>query len=77
MQKPTDLDLHCLLRQGTLCLAREELTNVTGTLIKRIQNTIFPPPFILGYYAIISYNISQKKKKKKQTKKPNVYFTTC
>ena len=25
-QKPTDLDLHCLLRQGMLCLARERLT---------------------------------------------------
>ena len=25
LQKPTDLDLHCLLRQGMLCLAREGL----------------------------------------------------
>ena len=25
LQKPTDLDLHCLLRQGILCLAREVL----------------------------------------------------
>ena len=25
-QKPTDLDLHCLLRQGMLCSAREGLT---------------------------------------------------
>ena len=24
-QKPTDLDLHCLLRQGMMCLAREGL----------------------------------------------------
>ena len=24
-QKPTDLDLHCLLRQGMLCSAREGL----------------------------------------------------
>ena len=25
LQKPTDLDLHCLLRQGMLCSAREGL----------------------------------------------------
>ena len=27
-QKPLDLDLHCFLRQGMLCLAREGLTQV-------------------------------------------------
>ena len=27
LQKPTDLDLHCLLRQGMSCLAREGLIN--------------------------------------------------
>ena len=27
-QKPTDLDLHCLLRQGMWCSAREELKSV-------------------------------------------------
>ena len=26
LQKPTDLDLHCLLRQGMMCSAREGLT---------------------------------------------------
>ena len=26
LEKPTDLDLHCLLNQGMLCLAREGLT---------------------------------------------------
>ena len=26
LQKPTDLDLHCLLRQGMSCLAREGLS---------------------------------------------------
>ena len=26
LQKPTDLDLHCLLRQSMSCSAREELT---------------------------------------------------
>ena len=29
LQKPTDLDLHCLLRQGMSCLAREGLRWVT------------------------------------------------
>ena len=28
LQKPTDLDLLCLLRQGMLCLAREGLTEI-------------------------------------------------
>ena len=27
-QKPTDLDLHCLLRQGMSCSAREELNGL-------------------------------------------------
>ena len=27
-QKPTDLDLHCLLRQGMSCSAREGLSSV-------------------------------------------------
>ena len=28
LQKPTDLDLHCLLRQGMTCSARDGLNNV-------------------------------------------------
>ena len=28
LQKPTDLDLHCLLRQGMSCLAREGLRKI-------------------------------------------------
>ena len=28
LQKPTDPDLHCLLRQGMSCLAREGLTKL-------------------------------------------------
>ena len=31
LQKPTDLDLHCLLRQGMSCSAREGLRNLTET----------------------------------------------
>ena len=29
LKKPTDLDLHCLLRQGMSCSAREGLTFIT------------------------------------------------
>ena len=29
LQKPTDLDLHCLLRHGMSCSAREELIYLT------------------------------------------------
>ena len=29
-QKPTDLDLHCLLRQGMSCSAREGLSSIYG-----------------------------------------------
>ena len=38
-QKPTDLDLHCLLRQGMLCLAREELTLIP-CLLKNLNKNI-------------------------------------
>ena len=34
LQKPTDLDLHCLLRQGMLCLAREGLNALSATFDK-------------------------------------------
>ena len=30
-EKPTDLDLHCLLRQGMSCLAREGLSGTRFT----------------------------------------------
>ena len=33
--EPTDLDLHCLLRQGMLCLAREGLIAAQRYLIIR------------------------------------------
>ena len=39
-QKPTDLDLHCLLRQGMSCLAREGLIvcSVPDYLLLHISN---------------------------------------
>ena len=39
LQKPTDLDLHCLLRQGMSCLAREGLiiTNVCKLFIYSVK----------------------------------------
>ena len=39
LQKPTDLDLHCLLRQGMSCSAREGLIFQTGRRFFRIKCT--------------------------------------
>ena len=48
LQKPTDLDLHCLLRQGMSCSAREGLNqgqrvfpkNPSGKLDWQIENSL-------------------------------------
>ena len=42
-QKPTDLDLHCLLRQGMSCLAREGLIDTWRKGLKKIM-------ICLGYH---------------------------
>ena len=39
LQKPTDLDLHCLLRQDISCLAREGLTLDYSCLLNLSKNT--------------------------------------
>ena len=36
-QKPTDLDLYCLLRQGMSCLAREGLNQIIQILQSRVM----------------------------------------
>ena len=43
LQKPTDLDLHCLLRQGMLCSAKEGLKWLPGAICIQIvrKQTIF------------------------------------
>ena len=54
LQKPTDLDLHCLLRQGMSCSAREGLMlNLLGKKLSRWNLgliSIFPPENRLWYY---------------------------
>ena len=40
-QKPTDLDLHCLLRQGMSCLAREGLTFTMLWAISQLYRLIW------------------------------------
>ena len=40
LQKPTDLDLHCLLRQGMSCSAREGLS-IVYTSVEEVQLTSF------------------------------------
>ena len=42
-QKPTDLDLHCLLRQGMLCSAREGL--IYHTFISLVRGQSMPVIF--------------------------------
>ena len=38
LQKPTDLDLHCLLRQGMSCSAREGLnTSLANSSVARLM----------------------------------------
>ena len=37
-EKPTDLDLHCLLRQGMTCLAREGLTLLAASRTGAMSN---------------------------------------
>ena len=47
-KKPTDLDLHCLLRQGMSCLAREGLRHkqtmryVQGQTMIHVQRYLIP-----------------------------------
>ena len=38
LKKPTDLDLHCLLRQGMSCSAREGLNSNLFGKIKNLKN---------------------------------------
>ena len=40
-KKPTDLDLHCLLRQGMSCSAREGLRYDGKFVIQRLCNLIW------------------------------------
>ena len=41
LQKPTDLDLHCLLRQGVSCLAREGLIVVLSNTWTLLLTVVF------------------------------------
>ena len=56
-QKPTDLDLHCLLRKGMLCSAREGL--IYSTLDAKSADDIlltiflyFPEDSIIAHYVL-------------------------
>ena len=54
LQKPTDLDLHCLLRQGTSCSAREGL-NIWTPPFPTIFSLKFECPF---HYPLRDLNIT-------------------
>ena len=58
LASPTDLDLHCLLRQGMLCSEREELKSLLG---ERTCMCAFHhiPLFLTGIYS----NLSNKENK--------------
>ena len=48
-KKPTNLDLHCLLRQGILCLAREGLSTQIFQIFKVYKDPVKSShPNILG-----------------------------
>ena len=52
LQKPTDLDLHCLLRQGMSCSGREGLRVILYHLLeigKEMTERINPSPAEPGY----------------------------
>ena len=56
---PTDLDLHCLLRQGMSCSAREELKGGPKTVVSKqkntdyVENDIFMVIFLYNLYIFI------------------------
>ena len=55
MQKPTDLDLRCLLRQGMSCSAREGLRTMDDTIMIKCQikmTTLVKTVLVYVYYGI-------------------------